>query len=229
MDFKPSRILADLGGFVLLAAIGLWGTDYGRHGQFIQPPGAAYLEAVDTIIAPKVSGRITGVLANDNRPVRADQALARTDDRDHVAALAEAKADVGTAADDIRSLDALIVVAAQPGSSGNRNQDVIAELRAAGAAAGLARACGVDPRPITTAAERAFTRLQLDPAARSAALARYRASEAHMTSRTLAVPGAPPCGDLPDVVRGAVRHLDALGGRASAPWLGTPPYSAAGE
>ena len=63
MDFKPSRILADLGGFVLLAAIGLWGTDYGRHGQFIQPPGAAYLEAVDTIIAPKVSGRITGILA----------------------------------------------------------------------------------------------------------------------------------------------------------------------
>ena len=48
MDFKPSRILADLGGFVLLAAIGLWGTDYGRHGQFIQPPGNAYLEAVDT-------------------------------------------------------------------------------------------------------------------------------------------------------------------------------------
>ena len=80
MDFKPSRILADLGGLVLLAATGLWGTDYGRHGQFIQPPGNAYLEAVDTIIAPKVSGRIPGNLANDNRPVRADQALARTDD-----------------------------------------------------------------------------------------------------------------------------------------------------
>ena len=87
MDFKPSRILADLGGLVLLAATGLWGTDYGRHGQFIQPPGNAYLEAVDTIIAPKVSGHITGVLANDNQSVRADQVLARTDDRDHAAAL----------------------------------------------------------------------------------------------------------------------------------------------
>ena len=80
MDFKPSRILADLGGLVLLAATGLWGTDYGRHGRFIQPPDNAYLKAVDTIIAPKVSAHITGVLTNDNRPVRADQALARTDD-----------------------------------------------------------------------------------------------------------------------------------------------------
>ena len=46
------------------------------------------------MVAPQVSGFIQEVLAEDNQSVAAGQLLARIDDREYVAALAAARADL---------------------------------------------------------------------------------------------------------------------------------------
>ena len=50
-----------------------------------------------TVVAPQVSGFIQEVLAEDNQSVAAGQLLARIDDREYVAALAAARADLAVA------------------------------------------------------------------------------------------------------------------------------------
>jgi membrane fusion protein (multidrug efflux system) len=64
------------------------------------------VEADSTIVAPEVSGYLSGVLVADNQPVKAGQPLAKIDDRDYVAALDQAKADVATAQADIANVTA---------------------------------------------------------------------------------------------------------------------------
>ena len=49
------------------------------------------------MVAPQVSGFIQEVLAEDNQSVAAGQLLARIDDREYVAALAAARADLAVA------------------------------------------------------------------------------------------------------------------------------------
>src|SRR3981189_313119 len=71
---------------------------------------------------------------------------------------------------------------ARAGQSGGLRQTVVAAVSNAGSAAGLARACGVDPRPIAAAAEQLFHRLRLDQAAQATALAGYPAHEARLTA-----------------------------------------------
>jgi membrane fusion protein, multidrug efflux system len=112
MRGKRTRILVALLGLALAAAIGWWGTDYWRHGRFIQSTDDAYLKADYTIVAPKVSGYIAEVLVQDNQQVKAGQVLARIDDRDYAAALDQAKAEVDAAAGDIRSMQAQITMQA---------------------------------------------------------------------------------------------------------------------
>ncbi len=52
----------------------------------------AYVTAHYATIAPQVSGKITSVDVEDNQPVRAGQVLVTVDDRDYLAALANAEA-----------------------------------------------------------------------------------------------------------------------------------------
>ena len=47
----------------------------------------AYVQADNTLIAPRVSGYISQVLVDDNQPVKAGEVLARIDDRDFQTAL----------------------------------------------------------------------------------------------------------------------------------------------
>lgn len=112
MRGKRTRILVVLLGVTLAAAIGWWGTDYWRHGRFIQSTDDAYLKADYTIVAPKVPGYITEVLVQDNQQVKAGQRLARIDDRDYAAALDQVKAEVDAAVGDIRSMQAQITMQA---------------------------------------------------------------------------------------------------------------------
>ena len=88
----------------------------------------------------------------------------------------------------------------------------IAQIDEAGDSAGLARACGIDPTPITAAVKELLHRVPLDSPSEVNALARYRATESHSTRDALAGPGAPPCGDLHSVVQDAVRGLNAISG-----------------
>ena len=89
-----------------LAAAGWYGYDYWTVGRYLESTDDAYVKADYTIVAPKVSGYIAGVLVRDNQPVKAGQVLARIDDRDFRAALDQARANVETAAATIQNLDA---------------------------------------------------------------------------------------------------------------------------
>ncbi|WP_163364827.1 biotin/lipoyl-binding protein, partial [Escherichia coli] len=70
---------------------------YWTVGRFQESTDDAYVKADSTIVAPKVSGYVREVLVADNQPVRANQPLAKIDDRDYVVALEQAKADVAAA------------------------------------------------------------------------------------------------------------------------------------
>jgi membrane fusion protein (multidrug efflux system) len=106
-----------------LAAAAEYGAEYWRTGRFMVDTDDAYVEADNTLIAPRVSGYIGQVLVADNQSVKAGQVLARIDDRDYQAALREAVADRQTAEADIRSIDAQLAL--QNSLIDQANQQVI--------------------------------------------------------------------------------------------------------
>jgi hypothetical protein len=105
---------------------------------------------------------------------------------------------------------------ARADSAGDLRQAAISEVEAAGSSAGLVRACGVDPTPISAAVDDLLQRVPLGKPAQAALLVSYRANETRMTQNTLAIPGAPPCGDVRILVQDTVRDLNAVG-QAEAP------------
>ena len=104
------RTLLGAVGVLGLAAAAHYGTDYWQNGRFLVSTDDAYVEADNTLIAPRVSGYISQVLVTDNQPVRLDQVLARIDDQDFQTALRQAVADRETAESEIRSIDAQLVL-----------------------------------------------------------------------------------------------------------------------
>ncbi len=88
------------------AAAGTFGYDYWTTGRFEVATDDAYVQADYTTIAPKISGYIAGVLVADNQHVAAGQVLARIDDRDFRAALAQARASVAAARAAAGNIDA---------------------------------------------------------------------------------------------------------------------------
>ena len=70
----------------------------------------AYVQADNTLIAPRVPGYISAVLVADNQPVKAGQVLASIDDRDYQTAVHQAVADRDTAESEIRSIDAQLAL-----------------------------------------------------------------------------------------------------------------------
>jgi membrane fusion protein, multidrug efflux system len=115
------RLSLGLGIAVLLiGAVGVYGRYYWMVGRFLESTDDAYVQADSTIVAPQVSGYLREVLVSDNQLVKAGQPLARIDDRDYVAALDQAKADVATAQADIEDAKAAL----------QQQQAVIAQARA---------------------------------------------------------------------------------------------------
>jgi membrane fusion protein (multidrug efflux system) len=84
-------------GLGALAAGAAYARDYWTAGRFLVSTDDAYVQADNTIVAPKVAGYIARVLVGDNEAVKAGQRLAEIDDRDFSVALASAKADVAAA------------------------------------------------------------------------------------------------------------------------------------
>jgi len=108
------RIVKQIAGGVAALALLAGGTGYGWYwwqtGRYVESTNDAYVKADYTTVAPKVSGYIAAVLVEDNQPVKAGQILARIDDRDFKAALAQAQADVENAEAGIRNLDAQLAL-----------------------------------------------------------------------------------------------------------------------
>ncbi|WP_288191356.1 HlyD family secretion protein [uncultured Phyllobacterium sp.] len=99
------RKLLLIGAAVIVVGLGAkFGWHYWTVGRFQESTDDAYVKADSTIVAPKVSGYVREVLVTDNQPVRANQPLAKIDDRDYVVALEQAKADVAAAQADIENI-----------------------------------------------------------------------------------------------------------------------------
>jgi len=94
---RARKLLLAGAGLLALTGVAYLGWQYWTVGRFEVGTDDAYVEADSTTIAPKVSGYISAVLVQDNEPVKADQILARIDDRDFRVALDQAKADVTAA------------------------------------------------------------------------------------------------------------------------------------
>jgi membrane fusion protein (multidrug efflux system) len=114
-SFLPSRKAikrAVLGAAVVagVAAAAQFGYRYWTVGQYLESTDDAYVKADYTTVAPKVSGYVAEVLVRDNQPVTAGQVLARIDDRDFRAALAQARADVEAAQAAVRNFDAQLAL-----------------------------------------------------------------------------------------------------------------------
>ena len=84
-------------GLAALAASGAYARNYWTVGRFLVSTDDAYVQADNTIVAPKIAGYVAKVLVADNEPVKAGQKLAEIDDRDFRVALDTAKADVAAA------------------------------------------------------------------------------------------------------------------------------------
>ncbi len=93
-----------------LAAAVRYGTQYWTTGRFLVSTDDAYVQADNTLIAPRVSGYLSQVLVEDNQLVKAGQVLARIDARDFQTALRQAVADRQTAESEIGSIDAQLTL-----------------------------------------------------------------------------------------------------------------------
>jgi membrane fusion protein, multidrug efflux system len=99
------RFLLGAAGAVVLAGVALYGQYYWDIGRFLVSTDDAYVQADSVIISPRVSGHIVQVGVQDNQQVKAGQVLARIDDRDYRAVLAEARANVAAAQASIENLN----------------------------------------------------------------------------------------------------------------------------
>jgi len=95
---------------IALAGAGSYGRYWWTTGRFLESTDDAYTQADAVAVAPRISGYVSDVAVTDNQRVAAGQVVARIDDRDYRAALDQARADVVSAAADIRSIDAQLAM-----------------------------------------------------------------------------------------------------------------------
>jgi membrane fusion protein, multidrug efflux system len=95
MSLRRKLLLVGLAAALLVGG-GIKGYDWLTVGRFTQVTDNAYVEADISVISPKVQGYIREVLVKDNQQVRAGDILARIDDADYRAKLAQAEAAVAT-------------------------------------------------------------------------------------------------------------------------------------
>ncbi|WP_149135986.1 HlyD family secretion protein [Cupriavidus campinensis] len=102
---RPAKIAVWIVLCCALAATAyLYFHDEGRASS--QTTTDAYVRADSTLVAPRIAGQISQVLVEDNQVVTRGQLLATIDDRDFVAAVASATAEVNNARADLARLKA---------------------------------------------------------------------------------------------------------------------------
>lgn len=128
---KLRRLLIIAGAVVIAVVVGLFLYYHNREST-----DDAQVDAHVAPIAPKVGGKVSEVLVNDNEPVKAGQVLIKIDPRDYQAAVDQAKAVLATAESEARSAGVDVPRTRENVASGNTSAD--AQLL--GAEADLARA-----------------------------------------------------------------------------------------
>lgn len=170
---KPSRGRKIAGLLLCLAAVavGAGGWAWSRAGDAASTDNA-YVRGDVTSLAPKISGYVTGVDVRDNQTVRAGDVLFRIDDRDYLARLAQAAANVDAADARLANVDAEV-----------RLQDVLirqAEAQRRAAIAELDLATKAFGRQRSLIRSSAVSQARVDES--DSALARAEASLAAATS-----------------------------------------------
>ena len=97
-------------GAMLLASTIAGGYVYADYARHFESTDDAFIAARQSALAPKVSGYITAVPVTDNEHVATGQVIARLDERDYRAALAQAEAQVAAAHASIENIDAQLDV-----------------------------------------------------------------------------------------------------------------------
>jgi membrane fusion protein, multidrug efflux system len=95
------RVLLTVTAPALLAVALVGAVHYWTFARYFVSTRDAYVQADSTIVASRVSGYVSAVLIVDNQEVQAGQILARIDDRDYLAALEQARAEVQAAGAEI--------------------------------------------------------------------------------------------------------------------------------
>ncbi len=98
---KLAGLALCLGAVVVLTAGWTW-----AHSLEARSTDNAYVRADVTSVAPKVAGYVTALEVEDNQAVRAGDVLFRIDDRDYLARLSQAVAEVETAQASLDNIDA---------------------------------------------------------------------------------------------------------------------------
>jgi len=102
------RIMYVAIGVAVLAVVAVGGYLYWDSASHFASTDDAFVAARQYTISPKVSGYITAVSVTDNQHVAKGDVIARIDERDYQASLAQAKAQVAAAQASIGSADAQI-------------------------------------------------------------------------------------------------------------------------
>ena len=119
---------------LVLASGGWFGWRWWTDGRFLEGTDDAYVQADMVAVSSRVAGQVAEVAVVDNQRVRRGDVLARLDDRDLQAALAQARADVASAEADILSLQAQLKLQASTIAAAD------ADVVSADAASAFARA-----------------------------------------------------------------------------------------
>jgi membrane fusion protein, multidrug efflux system len=179
---RSMRLVLTLGiALLLIAAAAAYGSYYWVTGRFLESTDDAYVQADSTIVAPKVPGYLSEVLVEDNQPVKAAQPLARIDDRDYVASLDQAKADVviaqarATVAVDQANLTYAEQENTRYGTLANQGSASVEMAQQVASRRDTARATLTRDTAAVTAAEQQVAILQAQLAKAKAALQHYQA------------------------------------------------------
>ena len=131
---KNSKLLFILGGVALLVILGVIG--YYRYYGDQESTDDAQVDASLALIAPRIGGNVSEILALDNQVVKAGDPLIRLDPRDLEARVAEMRAELVSAQSRAKAAGATVPLTAETTTSGMSS----AEAGLLGAQADLERA-----------------------------------------------------------------------------------------
>lgn len=109
MALSKSMRVTVVASFLVVVIGGIFYLNTPESASAKQSTDDAYIQADFTIVAPQIAGKISQVLVDDNQVVKQGDIIAIIDDRDFVAAVNTAEAQVVSAQSSIKSLQAKLV------------------------------------------------------------------------------------------------------------------------
>ncbi|MBD9373616.1 HlyD family secretion protein [Rhizobium sp. ARZ01] len=147
----------------LLAGGGWYGYEWFTNGRFMVSTDDAYIEGDIATISPKVTGYVAKVHVAANQAVKAGDVLVTLDDGDYANALAQTKAQIGTAELSLHRIDAQID-GAKASLAQAEAQKTALQAAVRGAEINQGRASTLQSKAVGTAADLDTANVALDQA-----------------------------------------------------------------